>query len=716
MKRILTLLLFATSSLIVHGQEEWCGSMEMLEAFHDAHPDLEAAYEADQQAMFNTRTNFRKSNHKTIIPVVIHVIHYNGLGNISRAQIDDGMRILNEDFNKLNADTSIIRPVFQSLSKSMDIEFRLARKDPNGNCTEGINRVNSHLAMGPANRNAPKALVQWDPNRYLNVWIVYAFNSPTLGGFAQFPSPNAGPNNTYGFIVKADEWGAIGTATNGAFGGRAVPHEVGHCFELFHPFQGGCPASFQSCQNSGDGVCDVPPQANSLNNQCLSSANTCAGDDRGGVVGNTNPFNSNVPDMIENIMGYGIGCQVMFTEGQKNRMERAFGRYTKLINLTDTANATATGTNDGYLPPVCSPIAEILEFDRFVCRGGSLTFTDDSYGGPLSTYSWSFPGGTPSTSSQPQPTITYNTAGTYDVVLRVSNSAGVDSVVLQDYVHVDDSIASHSGFNYVESFENASRFDSEWITISPSPGTAWDRAAFAGKTGSSSAWLNNFNNIYVGGKEQLISPSIDMNDVLNPSISVEVAYRRKDANSDDKLNFYASLDCGNSWITILSTTPAFFAYDNSTQNSNFVPTQGTQWKNVTIPSGFIPTSVKSSDRVRFRFEVVHGAGNNFYLDDFKILGQPTSIGENQAKASNELLIYPNPSEDRINVRFEPTKSGQSHIYLSNTVGEKVMEVFNGNMLEQQYRFSIDGKQLSKGVYFLSIESNGERITEKIVIR
>jgi hypothetical protein len=66
--------------------------------------------------------------------------------------------------------------------------------------------------------------------------------------------------------------------------------------------------------------------------------------------------------------------------------------------------------------------------------------------------------------------------------------------------------------------------------------------------------------------------------------------------------------------------------------------------------------------------------------------------------------------------YHADEAGQHRIVLRNLVGEEVMAVFNGNLNKQEYKFSIDGSELSKGVYFLTIESNHDRITEKVVIR
>ena len=63
---------------------------------------------------------------------VFHVIHEYGPENISKAQILDQMRILNEDFRRRNADTSKTRAIFKSIAVDCEIEFKMATKDPAG--------------------------------------------------------------------------------------------------------------------------------------------------------------------------------------------------------------------------------------------------------------------------------------------------------------------------------------------------------------------------------------------------------------------------------------------------------------------------------------------------------------------------------------------------------------------------------------------------------
>ena len=121
----------------------YCGQWMMEEAFFNAHPGArEAAEEADQRLEEETQA-FEDFNRDEliIIPVVFHVIHYNGPENISDEQIYSGIEVMNRDFRKLNPDTADVITEFEDIAADSEIEFRLAQIDPDGNCHTGINRI-----------------------------------------------------------------------------------------------------------------------------------------------------------------------------------------------------------------------------------------------------------------------------------------------------------------------------------------------------------------------------------------------------------------------------------------------------------------------------------------------------------------------------------------------------------------------------------------------
>jgi len=115
-------------------------------------------------------------------------------------------------------------------------------------------------------------------------------------------------------------------------------------------------------------------------------------------------------------------------------------------------------------------------------------------------------------------------------------------------------------------------------------------------------------------------------------------------------------------------------------------------------------------------EVVHGDGNNVFIDDFAISGQPVGLDQQFVEEVETLRIFPNPTESMFNLVYNASKAGQTNIALRNILGERVMDIYNGEMESQEYRFTVDGTGMSKGIYFLTIEGEEERITEKVIIK
>lgn len=711
------LLLIAFAVLSISGlkaqQQEWCATDEMLQEYFTSNPDAEQSFWAEQiQLSEFSQLNSIKGgqNNKAplvTIPVVVHVIHYNGIGNITKQQIEDGIRVLNEDFQKLNSDTSNTRTIFRNIAADVQIEFKLANIDPTGNCTEGIDRVSSYLTYDK--RNEVKALSYWPSNQYLNVWLVNTIqgsgNGTTLG-YAQFP--NSGNLNTYGLVCRNDQWGSIGTANSS--NGRTATHEVGHCFGLFHPFQGSCGSS---CNGSGDFVCDTPPTSGQTFG-CDYSNNTCSNDAVGNSTANPNPYTSNVPDQLENYMSYD-DCQTLFTEGQKSRMLASFNIYAHLSNLRSNGNLVATGTNNGFVAQNCPPKAYIIDTQqKLTCIGGQVSFSENSYqGDTLTGHSWSFPGATPSTSTAANPTVTYNQAGEHDVTLIVTNNGGSDTIVIQDFVNVKDPATANNGFGFVDGFESFTGFNNDWIIFDPTGNSKWTRTQSASFTSNSSVYLPNYG---VGSNESdfLISPPIDLTQVVNPRFAFEVAFKNQ-TGSTDQLWCSISTNCGQSWTTRGVLTASSSLNTGTLNNANFIPSSASDWKTVSITT---TAAMQASNSVLFRFEFKSGGGNNIYIDDFRVDGA-SSVGiDDNLLLENSFTAFPNPvTEGTLNIGFMVDEAANdARLFVTNMVGQQVKDIYNGSLNNNPYQFEVNTADLSSGIYFVTLRTGNQNITKKIIIQ
>ena len=258
------------------------------------------------------RTSSKTAGTVITIPVVVHVI-YNGQSigvapNITDAQVQSQITVLNQDYRKMFGTPGYnTNPV----GADVEVQFELAKQDPNGNPTNGIDRVSlCQPSWSDIDIEATlKPATIWDPTLYMNMWSV-EFTDNTLLGYAQFPDasglagldPIEGISNTDGVVSNYDVFGS-NTYNDGTFlldatynKGRTMSHEVGHWLGLLHIW------GDSTC---GDDYCADTPVHHDANYGCPKVVNCDA----------------NGNEMVENYMDYTDDtCMNIFTQNQKDRI------------------------------------------------------------------------------------------------------------------------------------------------------------------------------------------------------------------------------------------------------------------------------------------------------------------------------------------------------------------------------------------------------------
>jgi hypothetical protein len=338
-------LLFGKNKITQPGTFIRCASTEYEEFLKSKSPNRLTTSEFEQ--WINPKIAIEKEKRKgqsqvarenavITIPVVVHVIHngdaYGTSENIFDEQVLSQIRVLNEDFRK-----KIGTPGFNDnpVGADVELEFALAKSDPSGVLTNGINRVDLGQASWSTNEieSTVKPLTQWDPSRYFNIWVV-KLASNTLLGYAQFPSAsglsginaNSGNANTDGIVIGYAFFGSSiyfpgGTYVNNYDKGRTASHEVGHWLGLRHIWgDGDCTV---------DDFCADTPNAGQENQGCPAGADSCP--------------NSPGLDMIENYMDYtDDACMNIFTNDQKNRITTVMNNSIRRVSLK-TSDALTPG-------------------------------------------------------------------------------------------------------------------------------------------------------------------------------------------------------------------------------------------------------------------------------------------------------------------------------------------------------------------------------------
>lgn len=683
------LVLFAVTG--TNAQNAKCGFDQNLERMLAEDPSgLQVISELNDQTDAIRKNGFEgeRAADPRIIPTVFHVIHQGGNENISYEQIEDQMRILNEDYRRMNEDTANTRAIFKPVAADCNVEFRLAQLDPQGNCTNGVVRVWSPLTYNASDDNGVKGVSYWPSNKYFNVWVVATIAGDGSGqgitlGYAQFPG--FGNAQTDGVVVRADFIGSIGTAMNTGSTGRTLTHEAGHWLGLFHTFQGGCNGGFFD-----DGCDDTPPVADASFG-CNLNANTCTND------------NPDLPDQIENYMDYSNGnCQNMFTMDQKGRMDAVLSGTRS--GIWSNSNLTATGVLLGETP--CAPVAQFYASNRIVCVGQDVTFTDDSYNGNVTTYNWQLAGATPSSSGSANPTVTYDAPGIYSVTQNVSNAQGSDSFTQTDYIQVIPADAQVQNWFSFEGFEETVE---DYIVISDDLGNTWEESN-AAYTDNKSIYLNNYSGNPSGSVDEFMLPSVNLTLMNDPDLYFQLSYKQRSNSASDNLRVYVSRDCGATWQMRYNKSGSTLATVSGSTGSAFAPSSESDWEQINVNLG----SYSSEEHLLVKFRGTSDAGNNIYIDDIQISGP---LGVSDRQQDFEFTIGPNPMLNETMVTLEVANTGAYSISLMDVTGKLVTRLHDGSLSFGTHRFAVQrGMVPASGVYLLEVQGTAGKAVKKLIVQ
>jgi hypothetical protein len=389
MYKLKLLCLFLIFAFYGKAQTTQCGSVLNIEQLQRTNKESYNRFMALEALTQNYIKSVKENNSQDIlsnpnatiiIPVVVHILD-NGNpigtgGNLSVAQIQSQIDVLNEDFRKLDPDRVNTPSAFQPVAADINFEFRLACIDPNGNATNGITRtLITNATFYPWDHFDPQSQSfdevalgikytahggkdAWPTNKYLNIWVCDMYD---IFGYSQFPSEYSAKPNTDGIVVENNSFGRIGNLDIQTNKGHIASHEIGHWLNLRHVW------GDAACGN--DFVDDTPQQLNS-NSGCPSFPHfsNCANNGANG-------------DMFMNYMDYTYDlCKNLFTEGQKLRMRAVFtqgGPRESFINnyfkintfnvgngfcIGDVLNITATNL-------ICDPVNWVVNGPATIIGG-----------------------------------------------------------------------------------------------------------------------------------------------------------------------------------------------------------------------------------------------------------------------------------------------------------------------------------------------------------
>jgi hypothetical protein len=638
------------------------------------------------------------------VPVVFHILHQGGSENIPDANCIAALNWVNLDFSRTNFDANSTDAPFNTSYVDSEIKFMLARKDPNGNCTNGIVRhIDSKTDWSQAQAFAGSYWTYtWDPTKYLNVYVVKQI-IPT--------STVTGGGIIVGYTFKPGTWptGATQDAIvyrhdflTGGDNPRSLTHEIGHWLNLAHTW-GNTNNPGVACGD--DGIADTPITMGEFSSCPTTSASACT---------QTNAAFNNLNN-VENIMNYS-SCAKNFTSDQTTAMRAALTSATSnRSNLWSPANLVATDVNN---TPNCAPIADFMSTaagDYTICAGQTLNlFKDFSFNASVITWSWSATNSaTIASPTGSSTTMYFPTPGQAVVTLSVTGANG-GSAKSRTVTVLDGAVTATTGI--MESFEGSGP-PSNWSIVNPG-GVGWVQTSNAACVGAFSMLLDGAISSSLS-EDFLYMPTMDF--VANPGATLRFAYayRRKSATHADIFKVQLSSDCGGSWKDVYAPSASNLASGSGgVGTGNFIPT-ASEWKVQDVSNHPNYSSFFASTSVMGRFYFQEGSGgfgNKLYIDSVNLVAAASVIGVNELSRHLRLTLSPNPTNSSANVNFVLSNDANVKLTVIDATGKIVGAERTYNLKAGDHTITVnENATLSKGIYVVSLQYNGTKVARKLVI-
>lgn len=305
--------------------------------------------------------------------------------------------------------------------------------------------------------------------------------------------------------------------------------------------------------------------------------------------------------------------------------------------------------------------------------------------------------------------VSLTTSGNYTLLVKVELAGDLnpsnDEATLDFYAATEATT-----LDFEEDFETSGMPPSAWNISNPDDSYTWEeRTGVTGSDGDPSvmAWINNEDYNSAGEVDILQTEIFDLPIASLPTLTFDLAKAQYSASYNDVLKVDISTDCGVTFTTIyekdgleLSTIPDY-------NTTNWTPTSADEWRIEEID-----LTPYEGENVMFNFVNITGYSNSTYIDNINVFAESLGVSDNELTG---VLLYPNPSSEKVNISFNSTNGDAYQIKIINSLGQVIKEIGETSFNESN-DISLDVSNFSIGLYFVKIEVDNLSTIKKLLIK
>jgi hypothetical protein len=443
---------------------------------------------------------------------------------------------------------------------------------------------------------------------------------------------------------------------------------------------------------------------------------------------------------LQNYMDYSY-CPYHYTPNQVEFMQNALNEIAgQRNNLWIDTTLELTGVKDLLLPqdpaneltvPLCEPVSDFNSSTRNVCINTPMSFYDASWNATVDSWEWTFQDGSPATSTDQNPTVSFTSAGYKTVTLKAKNAASVggtaDPEVRTGYIYVSNEWGDFNGPNSIDMEDGTVN----WFVVN-NPEENYAKFALSSGTGydGSRSWkLNNFkdvsnadpfnddyfyNNRLGLSEDHLITPSFDLRYTTGVTVSFKYSYATNATQVnqiDERLLVKSSKDCGATWQTRKTIFGAPIVTGGYAGYSDYAPSTNQDW----VTASFVYTPDMNDEHTRFMFVFeATDLASNLYIDDINVDGTLSLVSDEIALL--DLNVFPNPTTNGQAITVTYTANNEPVTFTLRDAQGKLIATERIEETNAMVNHTLKGSNdLNSGCYFIEVSTGEHTTTRKVVV-